>query len=184
MRASITFLNKKITTWFLPVVLLWGQGCGKDRSAEDKALSPGTDSLIQINLGLYVDSLWNARDTALLKQIGSEGFQRTLNGITRVHTAKEMQAHMQLLFTAFPDLRWQADQQLIRQDDACFFWMAEGTHIGTFAERRPTGKKFRITGISRFYFDRQGKILREFVYFNELDLLQQLGYTLLPPVLE
>ena len=48
-------------------------------------------------------------------------------------------------------------------------------------EGHTPGKKVKINGLSHLYFDDAGKLYREDVYFNELDLLQQLGYSLQPP---
>ena len=59
-----------------------------------------------------------------------------------------------------------------------------GTHTGTLltplGEIPPTGNNFRIEVME---IDRivDGKIVEEWRIFNELDLLTQLGFTLIPP---
>jgi len=63
-------------------------------------------------------------------------------------------------------------------------WTILGTNTGVFGESPPTGKKIKINGITHIKFDNKGKIIYEDVFYNELLLLQQLGYTLLPPTLE
>ena len=63
-------------------------------------------------------------------------------------------------------------------------WTFTGTNTGIFGEFPATGKKAKVSGMSLLSFDEEGKLYREEVYYNELDLLQQLGYTLVPPALE
>ena len=63
-------------------------------------------------------------------------------------------------------------------------WTATGTNTGTFGELKATGKKIKVSGASRIEFDQEGKIIFEDVFFNELSLLQQMGHTLTPPVVE
>jgi predicted ester cyclase len=63
-------------------------------------------------------------------------------------------------------------------------WTITGSNTGVFGELPPTGKRIKISGITRMDFDDEGKIAVEQVYYNELSLMQQLGHTLSPPVLE
>jgi len=59
-------------------------------------------------------------------------------------------------------------------------WTITATHAGNLRGLPPTGKPLRFSGIA---IDRvaNGKIVEEWVYFNVLDLMQQLGFTLVPP---
>ena len=63
-------------------------------------------------------------------------------------------------------------------------WTITGSNTGVFGELPPTGKRIKISGITRMDFDEEGKIEVEEVCYNELSLLQQMGHTLNPPVLE
>ena len=53
-------------------------------------------------------------------------------------------------------------------------WTARGTHQGELLGITPTGKKFSITGIS-FLRIANGKIAEQWVNWDTLGLLQQLG---------
>ena len=99
-------------------------------------------------------------------------------------TQREMKAHLSVFFTAFPDLELTLEHTYVKDDNAFVQWHSEGTNTGIFSEMVPTGKKVKINGMSQLYFNKEGKLYREIVYYNELDLLQQLGYTLVPPVLQ
>jgi len=137
-----------------------------------------------ITLNTYMDSCWNKGSVASLKHIATEEFTRNLNGINVASTHNEMQAHMTIFFTGFPDLAVKLDSTFVKKNTIFTHWTSTGTHTGMFGEIAATGKKVQINGLSQLYFDNEGRIIREDVVFNELELLQQLGYTLNPPVLE
>ena len=63
-------------------------------------------------------------------------------------------------------------------------WHSTGTNTGRFGELPATGKKVKIEGLSHLYFNEDGKMYQEDVFYNELNLLQQLGYSLNPPIVE
>ncbi|MCG2459275.1 ester cyclase [Flavobacteriaceae bacterium F89] len=142
------------------------------------------ENLIENRLAVLVDSCWNQKDMEKLSSITTQNFTRNLNGIDLINTEKEMEAHMNVFFRAFPDFTLTLNDTYIKDALVFTHWEVNGTNTGIFAEAPATGKKINITGFSRIYFNEQGKIYREDVYYNELDLLQQLGYTLVPPVLE
>jgi len=146
--------------------------------------SGASDNTIRANLGVLIDSCWNNQDTTLLTDISQEDFVRNLNGMPIAVSKREMQAHMNVLFTAFPDLKVSLDQLTIGHNKAFLEWTSKGTHTGIYGGVAPTGKKVRMNGFSHLYFTDDGVLSREEVYYNELSLLQQLGYTLIPPILE
>ena len=63
-------------------------------------------------------------------------------------------------------------------------WTFTGTNTGVFGESPATGKKVKILGFSSVLLNTEGKIVKEDVFYNELDLLQQLGYTMKFPIVE
>ncbi|MEN8790253.1 MAG: ester cyclase [Flavobacteriaceae bacterium] len=139
---------------------------------------------LRAQLVLYIDSCWNKQDSKLLGQLATSGFIRHLNGIRVAKSANEMEAHMKVFFSAFPDLEISITETDITGSKIFVLWQATGTNTGIYGEVAATGKKVKINGMSQLYFDEIGKLYREDVYFNELDLLQQLGYTLTFPNLE
>lgn len=176
--------DMNLVLYFLSVSILACMAC-EDGPAKDKAMSgTPTDSLVMRNMHFYIDSLWNRQDTTILKTLCANHFNRNLNGIEVVDSQREMQSHLEVYFTAFPDLRLSLEEAFVQNGKAFMLWSTEGTNTGTYGEMGATGKKVKINGMSHLYFDEAGKLYRENVYFNELDLLQQLGYTLIPPVLE
>lgn len=87
---------------------------------------------------------------------------------------------------AVPDLRVSMDDMYLKGDKIVWIFTMSGTITGPFrtplGELPPTGKSFRLSGVA---VDRivQGRIVEEWVYFNVLDILRPLGFTLAPPML-
>lgn len=133
---------------------------------------------------VWVDSCWNQRDFEALRNLTYPQSTRYMNGVKVAEGATEIEAHLQLFFTAFPDLVITTEEIHYKDSLAFLQWNARGTNTGIFGEVRPTGKRININGLSHLKFSAEGKIIRESVYYNELELLQQLGYTLIPPNLE
>lgn len=142
------------------------------------------ENLTENRMAVFVDSCWNQKDLKKLSSITTQNFTRNLNGIDVVSSEPEMQAHMNVFFRAFPDLTLTMYNTYIKDTVVFTHWEVDGTNTGIFAEAPATGKKIKISGLSLIYFNKEGKIYREDVSYNELDLLQQLGYTLVSPVLE
>ncbi|RPD94460.1 hypothetical protein EGM88_12010 [Aureibaculum marinum] len=114
----------------------------------------------------------------------SESFIRNMNGIQMVSNISEHKSNMHVFLNGFPDMTFTFPTQLIKGNEAFIVWIFTGTHTGTFGEINATGKKVKVNGISHLFFDKEGKIYREDVFYNKLDLLQQLGFTLNLPITE
>ena len=173
-----------IRSAIIAVLVAFFCGCSPDRNRSAAVASQAWDSITRAQVNAYIDTIWNRKDTAYLKNVVSPTISRTLNGIEVADTQRELQAHLNVFFTAFPDLRLTLEQTFVQRGHAFLLWHTEGTNTGTFGEVGPTGKKVKINGMSELYFDQTGRLCREIVYYNELDLLQQLGYALSPPVLQ
>jgi steroid delta-isomerase-like uncharacterized protein len=108
-------------------------------------------------------------------------FIRNLNGITVANGPAELEAYIKNYIRAFPTLKIKIDTMIQKDRQVITTWTFQGTNTGEFAEYLPTGKMAKVSGVSLFRFNKEGKITREDTYYNELYLLQQLGYTLNPP---
>ena len=85
----------------------------------------------------------------------------------------------------FPDFNITQEGELIFKDDKIVpRWIAEGTNTGplntSFGTFPSTGKKVRFYGVFIIRVA-EGKIIEEWLYFNQGSLLRQLGITLTPP---
>ena len=133
---------------------------------------------------IYVDSCWNKHKTNSVKELITTEFTRNVNGISVANGSMELEAYIINFIRAFPTLKIEIDTMIQKEQQIITTWTFQGTNTGEFAEYLPTGKKAKVSGVSLFLFDKEGKITREDTYYNELYLLQQLGYTLQPPSLE
>ena len=165
---------------FLSLLLLAGLfGC-QSVQKEDKAYV----EIQEAALKLYVDSCWNQHSVVIIGSLMTDDFTRDLNGITISKGPLELEAYIKNYIRAFPDLKITIEDILQNNRQLICNWSFEGTNTGEFAEYLPTGKKAKVDGVSFFQFTEDGKISREETYYNELYLLQQLGYTLQPPNLK
>jgi len=171
-------LRRQIFTLILWITILVSCNHTEQNSTDSK------EDIIASNIRIFIDSCWNNKDISVLKKISTEDLTRNLNGIKVANNQNEMQAHLNLFFRAFPDLSVSLKSAVIKNEQAFTEWTFSGTNTGVFGEVAPTGKKVKVTGFSMIHFDQKGKMMREDIYYNELDLLQQLGYTLKPPIVD
>jgi steroid delta-isomerase-like uncharacterized protein len=151
---------------------------------ENKSDELTTSDILTNNLNVLIDSCWNDHNVSRLNKLLRKDFIRIQNGITVAGNENEMAAHMNVFFTGFPDLKIQYHDAHIQGNNIFMNWECTGSNTGIFGEMPATGKKIKIQGLSHLYFTEEGKLYKEDMYYNELDLLQQLGYTLTAPVLQ
>jgi ketosteroid isomerase-like protein len=126
-----------------------------------------------------LDALWNRRDAAALADRYASGF--AFRGPTeRAFTGAKPYAEMLAgLHRAFPDLELQVDEVYWMGNDSEGYltserWSASGTHQGGGLYGEPTGRAVQIWGITQHQVI-GGRITREWMLFNELDLMMQIA---------
>jgi steroid delta-isomerase-like uncharacterized protein len=164
----------------LSVLLYFGlAGC---QSVQKKEVNIQTKQIEVVRK--YVDSCWNQGSTSLIRSLTSDDFHRDLNGLRVSNSPTELEAYIQNYIRAFPNLRIEIEEIFDNEHKVIAIWNFEGTNTGDFTEISATGKKIKVSGVSLIEFDAEGRMTREETYYNELYLLQQLGYTLNPPILQ
>jgi len=85
---------------------------------------------------------------------------------------------------AFPDFKMTIDDFFVKDDKIVLYWALDATNTGPLmtpmGELPPTNKKIRISGIAVSHIV-DGKIKEDDAYFDMLNMMQQLGFTLTPP---
>ncbi|MEG3658234.1 ester cyclase [Arenibacter palladensis] len=114
----------------------------------------------------------------------TEDYLQNMNGIPVVTNITELKAKINLYDTGFPDYAITLGNSRVCDNQGYVDWIFTGTNTGEFAEVMATGKKVKINGFSHLYFNAEGRIYREDIFYNELELLQQLGYSLENPNLK
>jgi len=132
----------------------------------------------------FVATIWNEKDLSQIETFYADQFTRMVNNIEVTSDKIELLANIQVYFTGFPDLKFSIEKILPYRNKVFINWTLTGTNTGMFGEFPATGKKVKVSGITHFDFDEEGKFVYEEAFFNELSLLQQLGYSLTPPTFE
>ena len=80
----------------------------------------------------------------------------------------------QLMFGAFPDMQSIEQELIVDGDTVVTHRILRGTHRGEFMGVAPTGKEVTAGGVWLSHFS-NGKIKEQWVYFDALGMLQQVG---------
>lgn len=124
---------------------------------------------------------WTQKDKAALMEAITDDFVRTENGEVVATNKAEMDAAMDVFFTAFPDMVLTIPKMHAGGSTLVSEWTAKGTHTGPFGDIPATGNEVTFSGASIITYDDAGLITREEVYYDVLDLMTQLGFSLTPP---
>ena len=170
---------KYLAATFTVIILLSSCTDGQTNSEPDRQESRNRNTLMA-----FLDRGWNGKDLDAIDAYFADNMVRKVNGVNLASSKNELTANMQVYFTGFPDLKIEMENMVSDGKEIYMSWTITGTNTGVFGELPPTGKKIRISGITRMEFDEEGKIEVEEVNYNELSLLQQMGHTLSPPVLK
>jgi len=87
---------------------------------------------------------------------------------------RELEAYFKYLLAGYPDLNFESKSSFGNENQIASEWVMRGTHTGSTAKFKATGKKFSIPGASIIEL-KEGKIVRETDYWDMHLLLQQLG---------
>ncbi len=161
------------TTFFATLFLILLFSCKDDTLSLEKKNEESLNRLVEI--------CWNQKNLTIIDSIFAENSTRTINNVKIAVNRAELSANMQVYFMGFPDFNMGINIFFSKGNQIFLDWTMTGTNTGVFGEVKATGKKVKISGFTRIIFNEEGKILHEDIYFNELELLQQLGYTLIPP---
>lgn len=91
-----------------------------------------------------------------------------------VHGRDDFEAYVRELRSAFPDFTITAEALLEDDEIVMIEWTAMGTHEGEFNDLSPTGRSFEHRGMSKFVIA-DGKVQEERMYYNFLEIAEQLG---------
>ncbi len=120
----------------------------------------------------------NARDLSLWAQKRADDFTAEYPGLPVLNKTQSKMFN-QSFVTAFPDIHFHAEHVLAEDDLVLIHWTASGTHTERLAVVSgetipPTGRKVTIAGVLLAEV-RDGKVAREWSYWDQLALLVQLG---------
>jgi steroid delta-isomerase-like uncharacterized protein len=137
------------------------------------------DKTITAQVDKFVGEFLNKHDASVLGDLLADNFVRYMNDVKDASNANELATNMNVFFTGFPDFHIKLlHRSPIFNNTQFLHWEMTGTNSGEFAGSPATGKKVKVSGLSRIHFNGSGKVDEENVFYNELDLMKQLGKTL------
>ena len=129
--------------------------------------------------------LWNQGNLALIPELYTADCVATSSSTPVPFSGHEgIKKWIEDSRTMMPDLVMAFPEVVVQGDKIVTVWTMTGTQTGPMVmpggTLPPTGRKVSITGLSIDYL-KDGKMAKEVVIFNALDMLMPLGFTLNPP---
>src|SRR5207237_4031765 len=82
--------------------------------------------------------------------------------------------------TALPDIHFTIDDTIAQGNMVVWRFTARATHLGPLMGIPPTGKSATVTGIVISRFDENGKWAEDYINWDTLGMLQQIGVVPMP----
>lgn len=152
-------------------------------SCNNEAAVEQTSSVDNSMVNSYIQ-FWNNDSSVNLDSIISKDFKRYGNGKLEAKGQAEVKNLLKNWYTAVPDMNVTANDISIKDGKAYYYWTSKGTNTGNFGEQPPTGKSSTLNGFAVLTFDKEGKIMKEESYYDNLEIFKAWGYELVPPDLE
>jgi len=125
---------------------------------------------------------WNGRNIDSLDAIFAPDFVRIVNNQPEVKGVEGLKKAIEDLRTAYPDLKLTLDNVVYGENSMANRWVLTGTNTGP-GQMPPTGKSVNVWGESIIHVV-NGKVTKEIVAYDNQELMEQLGYTMMPPAPE
>jgi len=125
---------------------------------------------------------WNGRNIDSLDAIFAPDFVRIVNNRAGVKGVEGLKKAIEDLRTAYPDLKLTLDNVVYGENSMANRWVLTGTNTGP-GQMPPTGKSVNVWGESIIHVV-NGKVTKEIVAYDNQELMEQLGYTMMPPAPE
>lgn len=146
--------------------------------------TPGSKAISERKMRTMMEQsvkIWNQGELALIDKLYAPEYVRYHTDISdKLVGLNALKEHVTSLRRAYPDLTVKIDELLVKNDMSVTRWTFTGTNEGAIGEMPPTGKRVQVSGVTigRFF---SGKITKEWAYWNNAAVLDQLGYTFVPP---
>ena len=168
MKQSINTIIKT-SSLFLLVALIFTMGCQQQKPDPSEQMKPIVDKL---------EDAWNGRNIEALDAIFAPDFVRIVNNQPEANGVEGYKKAIADFRTAYPDLKLTLDNTLYAENGAATRWVLTGTNTGP-GQMPPTGKSINSWGLSIVHVA-NGKVTKEIVAYDNQDLMEQLGYTMVP----
>ena len=92
-----------------------------------------------------------------------------------LHGGKGYLEVVRFMRASFPDVQWHMEDIAAGDGKAAVWWTCTGTHLGEFMGHAPTGRKFSFSVMNFYYFNDEGRIVRDVAGEGLAGLLKALG---------
>lgn len=160
----------KAGSLFLIMILVILIGCQQQAPDYSKELKPLVDKYNQA---------WQTGDVDGLDAIFDPNFVRHSDKGSSADGLENLKKVIQAFKAAYPDLKLSFSEEFYGHNQYAGHWSFTGTNTGP-GEIPPTGKSVSMWGVNIIHF-KDGKIVEEWDGFDNVPVLEQLGYTITPP---
>jgi predicted ester cyclase len=120
-----------------------------------------------------VEEIWNRGNLDAIDQLTSPSARGRQAG--EGMTPDDLRMAVEEFRTAFPDVHMDLEMQVAEGDYVVNFLKLTGTQQGDFRGISASGNRIEVKGISRLQYGRDGKVVDEWVEFDQYGMVQQLG---------
>jgi steroid delta-isomerase-like uncharacterized protein len=121
---------------------------------------------------VYTDALWNQKQISIMdRMVHPDVCVHSPLGAYRGRDALRQVVESWLV--GFPDLHVKNEFLVTEGDLVCVQWHANGTHLGEFKGKRPTGKSVKYSGVTN-YRVQHGQIVEYWAFLDMQNLLGQI----------
>ncbi|MGB1547953.1 MAG: ester cyclase [Alphaproteobacteria bacterium] len=119
---------------------------------------------------------WNTHNVDLLMEVAGEASYWDVTLGERI-SGEDFRKHAEAFLVAMPDVNFSVDEVTVTPDgkEVIWRWTWTGTFTGPLGETQPTGKKVAGLSGADFIYIEGDKIKKVDIYWNQLDLLTQMG---------
>jgi len=146
----------------------------------------GTEGITEEEVQTFTDrvlEMWNEANITIVDEVYAPEIVRHDCGVPKdIVGLENAKNHLENFFNAFPDLNITVDETIVAGNKMAQRWTMTGTNTGNMGDMPPTGKNIRFSGVSIVHMV-NGKAVEIWDFYNVLDMMQQLGFTLTPPLL-
>jgi steroid delta-isomerase-like uncharacterized protein len=121
-----------------------------------------------------VEEIWHNGNLAVVEELVAADYVGHWPGGADLHGREDFKQFVTSLRTAFPDLRFTAEDVMAVDDKIVDRYTGRGTHQGDFSGIPATGRTVTFSGIDIFRIA-NGQMAEDWLQPNLLGILQQLG---------
>ncbi len=118
----------------------------------------------------------NTNDLNLAEKIiASDAEFQSLTSDELLYGGKGYLSVVEFMRKSFSDIHWEFEDMAAEGNKIAVSWICSGTHDGDFMGMPPTGKKFSFRCMNFYYFNDEGKIIKDVAAEGMAGLLKALN---------